>query len=281
MKRLVCVDFSSSNVFLSLAHAAESPFAWRNLFIVADLVIIVPARLASKRFPRKLLHLVRGKPLILWTAERLVGEVPEIPIHFAVADEELKEVLKEAGHLAHLTDPELPTGTDRVAAVNEKLGASMVINAQADEPLVAGQQLRALAKLLENGSEMCTLACPFENEEDFRDPNQVKVVLDQGGKALYFSRSPIPFNRADTSWVGSGGAFRHLGLYGYSKKFLLQYVNLSQTLLEQSERLEQLRALEHGHSIAVALTHHQTIGIDVPDDVARFEKCIDEHKGQD
>ena len=242
---------------------------------MSDLVIIAPARLASERFPRKLLHSVRGKPLILWTAERLASEAPEYPLHFAVADEELKSVLKEAGYHAHLTDPALPTGTDRVAAVNEELGATMVINAQADEPLVTGEQLRSLAELLKKGSEMCTLACPFDREADFRDPNQVKIVLRQDGRALYFSRSAIPFHRGDAAWIGPGRAFRHLGLYGYSGSFLRRYVQFSQTILERSERLEQLRALEHGHSIAVALTDQQTLGIDVPADVARFETLLD------
>jgi len=241
---------------------------------VSDLVIIAPARLASERFPRKLLHPVRGKPIILWTAERLASEAPDYPLHFAVADNELKAVLEDAGYQAHLTEPELPTGTDRVAAVNEELGATMVINAQADEPLVTGEQLRSLAELLENGSEMCTLACPFEREEDFRDPNQVKVVMDQGGVALYFSRSAIPFSRGEASWIGPGGAYRHLGLYGYSGDFLHSYVKFPQTVLERSERLEQLRAMEHGHSIAVALTDQQTLGIDVPADVVRFETLL-------
>ena len=244
--------------------------------LVSDLFVIVPARLGSQRFPRKLLHPVRGKPIILWTADRLAAEVPDHPIHYAVAEEELKEVLEDAGHEAHLTDPEHPTGTDRVAEVNLKLGADMVINAQADEPLVTGDQLRALARLLEAGSEMCTLACPFETESDFRDPNQVKVAMDKEGRALYFSRSPIPFTRGKASWGGQGSAFRHLGLYGYSGSFLRRYVGLPQTALEKSERLEQLRALEHGHSIEVALTEQQTLGIDVPDDIVRFEQLLDE-----
>lgn len=247
---------------------------------MSDLVIIAPARLASQRFPRKLLHLVRGKPLILWTADRLASEIPEYPVHFAVADQELKTVLEEAGHHAHLTDPSLPTGTDRVAAVNEELGASLVINVQSDEPLVTGKQLRALASLLDNGEEMATLACPFDGEEDFRDPNQVKVVMDEKGGALYFSRSPIPFQRDDADWVGPGRAYRHLGIYGYSGSFLQRYVELPRTFLERSENLEQLRALENGHSIAVALTDQQTLGIDVPADVDRFETILNERKDE-
>lgn len=219
---------------------------------------------------------MRGKPLVLWTADRLASEAPELPIHFAVADEELKVVLEEAGYNAHLTDPSLPTGTDRVAAVNEQLGASLVINVQSDEPLVTGEQLGALANLLENGAEMATLACPFEQEEDFRDPNQVKVVMDEKGRALYFSRSAIPFQRGESDWVGPGRAYRHLGIYGYSGNFLRRYVKFPRTFLERSENLEQLRALEHGHSIAVALTNQQTLGIDVPADVARFETLLDE-----
>tara|TARA_Y100001934_G_scaffold279897_1_gene385018 strand:+ start:1695 stop:2480 length:786 start_codon:yes stop_codon:yes gene_type:complete len=255
---------------------SQDPFSLKKHFLVSDLSVIVPARLGSERFPRKLLHPVRGKPIILWTADRLATEVPNYPIHFAVAEEELKEVLEHAGHEAHLTDPAHPTGTDRVAEVNLKLGSSMVINAQADEPLVTGEQLRSLGRFLESGSEMCTLCCPFETEEDFRDSNQVKVVMNQEGRALYFSRAPIPFSRDTTTWGHPGSAFRHLGLYGYSGSFLRRYVDLPQTVLEQRERLEQLRALEHGHSIDIALTDQQTLGIDVPEDIARFEKFLDE-----
>ncbi len=274
MRRLSRDVHSSAIIFFPLLARSSLCFITEKSFIVSDLVIIAPARLASERFPRKLLHPVRGKPIILWTAERLASEAPDYPLHFAVADNELKAVLEDAGYQAHLTEPELPTGTDRVAAVNEELGATMVINAQADEPLVTGEQLRSLAELLENGSEMCTLACPFEREEDFRDPNQVKVVMDQGGVALYFSRSAIPFSRGEASWIGPGGAYRHLGLYGYSGDFLHSYVKFPQTVLERSERLEQLRAMEHGHSIAVALTDQQTLGIDVPADVVRFETLL-------
>jgi 3-deoxy-manno-octulosonate cytidylyltransferase (CMP-KDO synthetase) len=219
---------------------------------------------------------VRGKPVVLWTADRLRSVAPDYPIHFAVADEELRAVLEDAGYHAHLTDPSLPTGTDRVAAVNEQVGASMVINVQSDEPLVTREQLASLANLLESGEEMATLACPFETQDDFRDPNQVKVVMNEEGRALYFSRAAIPFSRGDAEWVGPGRAYRHLGIYGYSGDFLSRFVDLPRTFLEQSENLEQLRALEHGHSIAVALTNQQTLGIDVPADIARFERLLDE-----
>ncbi|MFP6899588.1 MAG: 3-deoxy-manno-octulosonate cytidylyltransferase [Opitutales bacterium] len=266
---------SSANYFFPLPARTGKLFSWGNLFSMSDLVIIAPARLDSKRFPRKLLYPVRGKPLILWTADRLTSEAPEYPLHFAVADEELNDVLKDAGYQAHLTDPALPTGTDRVAALNAELGASMVINAQADEPLVTRGQLASLAELLGRGSEMCTLACPFDSEDDFRDPNQVKVVLDQEGRALYFSRSAIPFHRGEAPWIGPGRAFRHLGVYGYSGEFLHRYVSFPQTALEQSERLEQLRALENGHPIEVALTEEQTLGIDVLTDVTRFETFLE------
>lgn len=185
-------------------------------------------------------------------------------------------VLEDAGYNAHLTDPSLPTGTDRVAAVNEQLGASMVINVQSDEPLVTREQLVSLVNLLESGEEMATLACPFEQQADFLDPNQVKVVMNEEGRALYFSRSAIPYCRGDTEWVGPGQTYRHLGIYGYSGDFLSRFVDLPRTFLEQSENLEQLRALEHGHSIAVALTNQQTLGIDVPADIARFERLLDE-----
>ena len=236
--------------------------------------IIVPARLASSRFPRKLLHEVRGKPIILWTAERIRAVAPEFPLYFAVEDAELGDCLKRAGFEAVLTRADHPSGTDRLAEANASIGASAVINVQGDEPLVTGEQIRALAEGLREGIAISTLAIPFERPEDFENPNQVKVVRDRSGVALYFSRSPIPFARGQTvdgQWLAAHPCHRHLGLYAYDADFLDKFSTLEPGFLETIEKLEQLRAMEHGYRIHVGITDQATIGIDTPEDVERFE----------
>lgn len=242
-------------------------------------VIIVPTRLTSTRFPRKLLHPVRGKPVILWTAERIRSVAPEFPLFFAVDDPELEDCLCGAGYQTVMTRPDHSSGTDRLAEANQTVGADAVINVQGDEPLVAGEQIRALAAGLEGGAAMSTLAVRFERPEDFANPNQVKVVRDREGFALYFSRSPIPFvrdlaGRVDASWLAANPVYRHLGLYAYSADFLAAFSSLEPGCLEGLEKLEQLRALEHGYKIHVGITDQPTIGIDTPEDVEAFEKAL-------
>src|SRR4051812_25276346 len=139
--------------------------------------IIVPCRLESTRFPRKLLHPIQGKPLLLWVAERIAREAPEFPLWFAVDDDLLRETVTERGLRAIMTNQAHQSGTDRLAEANRVIGATHVINVQADEPLVSGGQIRALARLLASGAPMATLATPFKRAEDFANPNQVKVVM--------------------------------------------------------------------------------------------------------
>lgn len=244
-----------------------------------NAAIIVPARLASTRFPRKLLHEVRGKPIILWTAERIRSVAPEYPLYFAVDDGALEGCLVEAGFQVVRTRPDHPSGTDRLAEANASVGASTVINVQGDEPLVAGAQIRALAAGLVGEAAVATLAIPFTAAKDFANPNQVKVVRDRAGYALYFSRSPIPFARdtggaTDAAWLGQNPCYRHLGLYAYRADFLEAFSSLEPGYLEQIEKLEQLRAMEHGYRIHVGLTDESTIGIDTPDDIREFEASL-------
>jgi len=239
--------------------------------------IIVPARLASSRFPRKLLHEVRGKSIILWTAERIRAVAPEFPLYFAVEDAELEEHLQAAGFEAIRTRADHPSGTDRLAEANASIGASAVINVQGDEPLVTGEQIRSLAEGLREGIAMSTLAIPFEKTEDFKSPNQVKVVRDRSGAALYFSRSPLPFARGvdvTDEWLVANPCYRHLGLYAYDAEFLNKFSVLEPGYLETVEKLEQLRAMEHGYRIHVGITDQPTIGIDTPEDGVRFEAYL-------
>lgn len=241
--------------------------------------IIVPTRLASTRFPRKLLHEVKGKPVIIWTAERIEEVAPEFPLYFAVDDAELEDVIGGAGFQTVMTRADHPSGTDRLAEANAKVGAEAVINVQGDEPLVTGEQIRALADGLAKGADMATLAVPFERPEDFANPNQVKVVRDRSGLALYFSRSPIPYARdtagvVDLAWLKANQTYRHLGLYAYTAEFLSAFSTLEPGFLEGIEKLEQLRAMEHGYKIQVGLTDQPTVGIDTPEDIEVFEAAI-------
>lgn len=241
--------------------------------------IIVPARLTSTRFPHKLLFEVRGKPIILWTAERIRTVAPEFPLYFAVDDDALERCLSEAGFAAVRTRAEHPSGTDRLAEANAAVGAPAVINVQGDEPLVTGEQIRALAAGLERDAAIATLAVPFVQPQDFANANQVKVVRDREGYALYFSRSPMPFARdtagqVDALWLAQNRCYRHLGLYAYKADFLSAFSSLEPGLLEQVEKLEQLRAMEHGYRIQVGITDQATIGIDTPEDIAEFEACL-------
>ncbi|KXU37188.1 3-deoxy-manno-octulosonate cytidylyltransferase [Cephaloticoccus primus] len=278
-----------------------------------DLAIIVPCRLESTRFPRKLLHLIKGKPLLLWVAERIREQVPALPLWFAVDDERLRDCVAAAGFRTVMTDAGHASGTDRLAEANAQIGAARVINVQADEPLMSAGQIEALAGLLAAGAQMATLVTPFRREEDFLDPNQVKVVLRRDGRALYFSRSPIPHERAAAGGarslfpasangllhpsgteeaagvplVGarSGAsralsrpeipvALRHLGLYGYTAGMLAKIGRLPRGRYEDLEKLEQLRVLESGYDIHCALTEEPSIGIDTPEDAAAFERTV-------
>ncbi len=244
-----------------------------------DLALIVPCRLESTRFPRKLLHQIHGKPLIVWVAERIAAEAPEYPLWFAVDDDRLGECLAARGFRTVMTRTDHLSGTDRIAEANRLVGAARVVNVQGDEPLVTGRQIRLLASLIAGPVDMATLATPFQTAADFVNPNQVKVVCDQSGRARYFSRAPIPFPRdaaggPDDAWVRSHPCYRHLGLYAYQAELLERFARLPPGRLEQIERLEQLRVLESGAEIAVGFTDDPTIGVDTAEDAGRFALAL-------
>jgi 3-deoxy-manno-octulosonate cytidylyltransferase (CMP-KDO synthetase) len=241
--------------------------------------IIVPCRLESTRFPRKLLHIIQGRPLLLWVAERIREQTPEYPMYLAVDHDLLYDCATAAGFVAIRTRPDHPSGTDRIAEANRQVGAECVINVQADEPLVSARQIRLLAELIAGPAEMATLAAPFQTAADFRNPNQVKVVCDRAGRALYFSRSPIPYGReaagqVDEAWLRANPCHKHLGLYAYKAALLQRIALLPVGRLEQLEKLEQLRVLENGHAIAVGITEDPTIGVDTPEDAVKFEAWL-------
>jgi len=241
--------------------------------------IVVPCRLESTRFPHKLLHAIRGKPLVLWVAERIAAQAPEFPLWFAVDHDFLRSPLAAAGFRTIMTAPTHQSGTDRLAEANRTVRADFVINVQADEPLVTGAQIRRLAELIAGPVAMATLATPFQTAADFANPNQVKVVVRNDGRALYFSRSPVPYARdragvVDDAWVAAHPCHRHLGVYAYKADLLERFAKLPIGRLEQIEKLEQLRVLENGYDIAVGFTADPTIGVDTLEDAVRFEQLL-------
>ena len=240
----------------------------------AKVAVVIPARYGSVRFPGKPLHPIAGKPLLQHVWERCARARGVEAVIVATDDMRIAEAAFDFGAEVTMTSPKHRSGTDRCAEVAKRLhGYSHVINVQGDEPLIDPALVGRLVKALvgDGGIEMITAATPFGAGEDPRNPHAVKVVLDRRSDALYFSRSPIPFVRGD----GVKAAFyRHQGIYGYTVKFLLQFVKWKPGVLEQCEQLEQLRALENGTRIRVLPTKAASIGVDTPEDVALVERLL-------
>ena len=238
------------------------------------IVAIIPARWGSTRFPGKPLHVIAGKPLIQHVWERTCRARALDGAIIATDDMRIAEAAFAFGAEVSITSPKHRSGTDRIAEVAKRLtGATHVINVQGDEPLIDPALINLLAKTLaaDRRIPMITAANIFAKGEDTANPNAVKVVLDRESNALYFSRSTIPFVRDG----GAGVAFyRHQGIYGYSREFLLQFIRWKPTVLEKSEQLEQLRALENGAKIRVVVTKKSSLGVDTPGDAAAVEKLI-------
>ena len=238
------------------------------------VAVLIPARYASTRLPAKPLHPIAGKPLIQHVWERCARAKGIETVIVATDDLRIAQADFAFGAEVAMTSPKHRSGTDRVAEVAKKLrGFSHVINVQGDEPLIDPTVITKLAKTMaaDKAVQMITSASVFTPEDDLGNPNLVKVVLDRASDALYFSRSPIPYFRDD----GVPPAFyRHQGIYGYSTKFLLQFVRWKPGVLEQAESLEQLRALENGAKIRVVLAKHASVSVDTPEDVAVVERML-------
>lgn len=232
-------------------------------------VAIIPARWASTRFPGKPLYPILGKPLIQHVWERCLKARSISQVIIATDDMRIAETAFEFGAEVSITSPKHPSGTDRIAEVANRLkGVKNIINVQGDEPALDPRLIDRLVQVLQKQPklEMVTAASPFESETDALNPNNVKVVTARDGRALYFSRSPIPFDR-DKSLVVK--PLWHIGIYGYRRDFLTQFVRWKPTPLELTEKLEQLRALEHGAAIHVVKSSRHSMGVDTPEDVHR------------
>ncbi len=239
------------------------------------IIGVIPARYASTRFPGKPLALIHGREMLAWVIEGVQKSRSLQEIYVATDDLRIAELAKREGAQVVMTDSNLPSGTDRVWAAVEKMDCDVIINIQGDEPLVQSVTIDSLVKvLLENSDlEMATLAHPISAEE-LHSLNAVKVVTDQLGRALYFSRFPIPYSRDNAKHSEFSGCLKHIGMYGYRKSFLKQFCSAPQAEIEKAESLEQLRALSLGAKIQVVKVKEASFGVDVPEDIQKVENLL-------
>ena len=242
-------------------------------------VIIIPARYGSTRFPGKPLAMLWDKPIIQHVYERAIAsDIKEV--YVATDDERIYETVINFGGKAIMTSKEHSCGTERIAEASSILGLSeedLIINLQGDQPLFRPEFFSLLITplLLSSDIVMATLATPIKDPKDLKDPNKVKVVLDKEGRALYFSRSPIPYFRPP----GSEPVYlKHIGVYAYKKKFLDKFIKLPKGTLEEAEKLEQLRVLEYGYKIGVNIIPVDIPEVDTPEDLEAIKNLKGEFK---
>lgn len=255
-----------------------------------DCVAIIPARFASVRFPGKPLAPLGGRPLLAWVVER-AARVPGVDrVLVATDDERIAEAARAAGAEPRMTPVDLASGTDRVARVARDERCELVLNIQGDEPLIDPRQLgRALAAFRQADTDFGTLRAPLREAADLVDPDVVKVVVDNRGRALYFSRAPIPFPRASVAEAepesAAGIRFRelpdlrapwwmHVGVYMYRRRGLERWATMPPSSLEMAEGLEQLRVLQAGETIHTYAIEHAVPGVDTPADLRRVERLL-------
>ncbi len=239
------------------------------------VLCVIPARYASTRLPGKPLALIGGKPMIQHVCEQAAKSRLSREVLVATDDERVVGAVSAFGGKALLTSPDHPSGTDRLAEVARKYpDADIIINVQGDEPFIPPEIIDQLAAALldEPQLKMATVKIPLK-EDEFANPAAVKVVTDKNGYALYFSRSMLPYPRVRGEKFSS---FKHLGIYAYRRDFLLEFAQMPQTELEQTECLEQLRALENGYKIKVIAADFFCVGVDTPEDLAHANKLFAE-----
>jgi 3-deoxy-manno-octulosonate cytidylyltransferase (CMP-KDO synthetase) len=252
---------------------------------------IIPARYNASRFQGKVIANIGGKPMIqhVWERAKKAHTLDDLII--AADDERIIKVVEEFGGKAVFTSKSHPSGTDRLREVVNPLDVDIVVNIQADEPLLNHSMIDNLVSILRDNEEivMSSLMKKIDNISDMENPNIVKVVVDKNSFALYFSRSPIPFIRDRESMCpgerdvkqveGEFKAYKHIGLYAYTKDFLFTFANLPQSSLEQHEKLEQLRALENGYRIKMVETKYDTVGVDTQEDLEQARVMLSKSRG--
>ncbi|MDB5295517.1 MAG: 3-deoxy-D-manno-octulosonate cytidylyltransferase [Phycisphaerales bacterium] len=233
-------------------------------------VVVIPARYGSTRFPAKILASGTGRPLVQHVVDRVRKCRRVRDVIVATDDARIVAALEPFGTRCAMTSPAHQSGTDRVAEVAGGLDDAVVVNVQGDEPEIEPELVDALVdRLATTAEDMATAATPFPQDADPADPNLVKVVTGLDGRAVYFSRSVIPYRR-DRDDPVPPAYHLHLGIYAYRRPFLLEFASWQPTPLERAEKLEQLRALEHGRSVGVLMTRRATHGIDTPEQYAEF-----------
>ncbi len=250
-------------------------------------IVVIPARFASERFPGKVIADLEGKPVIQWVYEGASRCKNIEAVIVATDDERVKKVVEGFGGKAIMTSPYHRSGTERIAEVAERIDYEIFINVQGDEPLIEPQMVDQVINPFKYSADfsITTLKTGLSDYSELIDPNTVKVVTDCHGYALYFSRSPIPYLRNGLSSLSDQFNsyrrvwFKHIGIYGYRRDFLLKWKDLMESPLERIEKLEQLRALENGYRIKVMETECETSGIDTPEDLEKVRSIIRERMG--
>lgn len=240
-----------------------------------SVVAVIPSRYGAQRFPGKPLHPIAGVPMVVHVLRRASAARGVDAVLVATDDERIARAVEDAGGRAVRTDPELPSGTDRVWAAVKDLDVQVVLNVQGDEPLMDAENVERVASFLLAHPEapLATLAIPIDDPEAVASPDVVKVVRDDAGRALYFSRSPLPYRRRPE---GGYPTLKHLGLYGYRKEALARFTALPSHPLERAESLEQLRALAAGMPMIVLDAASDSVGVDTPADAEKVERILRE-----
>jgi 3-deoxy-manno-octulosonate cytidylyltransferase (CMP-KDO synthetase) len=233
--------------------------------------VVIPARFGSTRFPAKILAAQTGKPLVQHVVDQALKCRRVRRVLVACDDVRIVDALRPFGTTCVMTSPAHQSGTDRIAEVARDLEDEIVVNVQGDEPEIEPEVIDGLIGLLMENPEagMATAATPFPAGSDVNDPNLVKIVVGIDGRAVYFSRSPVPYRREQNN-PANAAYYLHLGIYAYRREFLLRYASWAPTPLEMTEKLEQLRVLEHGGEIRVLTVHRATHGIDTPEQYEEF-----------
>ncbi len=243
---------------------------------------VIPARWGSKRFEGKVLADLCGKPIIqhVWENAKKAKTLDDLVV--AADNENIIKVVESFGGKAIFTSPDQPSGTDRLAEVINPLDVKIAVNIQGDEPLIRAIMIDSLVMTLsgEKAAQMATIIKKIEDRSEITNPSVVKVVIDKNGYALYFSRCPIPYDRAGQEGEGNFPTYyKHIGIYAFTKDFLFTFRNLPHSSLEGAEKLEQLRVLEFGHRIKTVETKFDTVGIDTPEDLEKVRAIME--KGED
>jgi len=242
------------------------------------VVAFIPSRYGSTRFPGKPLALIAGTPMIQHVYERVLAAKKVNEVYVATDDKRIAQAVRNFGGQFIMTSPTLPSGTDRCAAAARKIKADIVVNIQGDEPLISPKTIDAAVSALLKSPDtvMATAAVELKNQDLLFSENVVKVVLDKNNDALYFTRSTVPFLRGvrQQNYLGTFKFLKHLGIYIYRSPFLQKLTKMKETPIEKAEKLEQLRVLENGYKIKVAIVDEDTISVDVPSDIAAVEDYI-------